>query len=91
MTKSQLVDAIAARTGLTRSQSNAAIDAALETVEGVLGRGGEVTLSGFGKFSVVERGARQGVHPRTGESMQIEATRVPKFTAGSNLKQAVRR
>ena len=91
MTKTQLVDAIAARTGLTRKQSTDAIDAALGAVEDVLGRGGEVSLSGFGKFTVAERGARQGVHPRTGEPMEIAATRVPKFTAGSNLKQAVRR
>ncbi|HEV7884374.1 MAG: DNA-binding protein HU-beta [Solirubrobacteraceae bacterium] len=90
MTKSQLVDAIVARTGLTRKQSTDAIDAALGAVEDVLGRGGEVSLSGFGKFTVAERGARQGVHPRTGEPMEIAATRVPKFTAGSNLKAAVR-
>ena len=90
MTKTQLVDAIAARTGLTRKQSTDAIDAALGAVEDVLGRGGEVSLSGFGKFTVAERGARQGVHPRTGEPMEIAATRVPKFTAGSNLKAAVR-
>lgn len=90
MTKSQLVDAIAARTGLTRKQSAEAIDAALETVEDVLSRGGEVMLAGFGKFGVAERGARRGVHPRTGETMDIAATVVPKFTAGSSLKQAVR-
>ncbi|MEA2150458.1 MAG: DNA-binding protein HU-beta [Solirubrobacteraceae bacterium] len=90
MTKAQLVDAIAARTGLTRKQSTDAIEAALGAVEDVLGRGGEVSLAGFGKFSVAERGARQGVHPRTGDPMQIPATRVPRFTAGSNLKNAVR-
>jgi len=91
VTKSQLVDAVAARTGLTKKQSADAIDAALEAVEGVLERGGEVTLAGFGKFGVVERGPRKGVHPRTGETMDIAATVVPKFTAGSALKQSVRR
>jgi DNA-binding protein HU-beta len=91
VTKSQLVDAIAARTGLTKKQSADAIDAALETVEDVLGRGGEVTLAGFGKFGVVARAARTGVHPRTGEKMNIAAAVVPKFTAGSALKQSVRR
>ena len=90
MTKTQLVEAIASRTGLTRKQSTDAIEAALGAVEDVLGRGGEVSLAGFGKFTVAERGARQGVHPRTGEPMAIAATRVPKFTAGSNLKAAVR-
>ncbi len=91
MTKSQLVDAVAARSGLSRKQSAEAIDAALDTVEDVLGRGGEVMLAGFGKFSVAERAARQGVHPRTGETMNIAASVVPKFTAGSSLKQAVRK
>jgi DNA-binding protein HU-beta len=91
VTKSQLVDAIAARSGLTRKQSSEAIDAALEIVEDVLSRGGEVMLAGFGKFGVAERGARRGVHPRTGETMEIAATIVPKFTAGSSLKQAVRK
>jgi DNA-binding protein HU-beta len=91
VTKSQLVDAVAARTDLTRKQAAEAVDAVFETVEDVLSRGGEVALAGFGKFGVAERGARQGVHPRTGESMEIPATRVPKFTAGSNLKQSVRR
>jgi DNA-binding protein HU-beta len=91
VTKAQLVDAVAARTGLTRKQSTEAVDAALDVVEDVLSRGGEVMLAGFGKFSVAERGARHGVHPRTGETMQIAATVVPKFTAGSSLKQAVRK
>jgi DNA-binding protein HU-beta len=90
VTKSQLVEAIAARTGLTRKQSADAIEATLSAVEDVLGRGGEVSLAGFGKFTVAERAARQGVHPRTGDPMQIPATRVPRFTAGSNLKNAVR-
>jgi DNA-binding protein HU-beta len=90
VTKAQLVDAIAARTGLTRKQSTDAIEATLSAVEDVLGRGGEVSLAGFGKFTVAERAARQGVHPRTGDAMQIPATRVPRFTAGSNLKNAVR-
>jgi DNA-binding protein HU-beta len=90
VTKAQLVDAVAARSGLTRKQASEAIDAALDTVEAVLSRGGEVMLAGFGKFSTAERAARQGVHPRTGETMNIAATVVPKFTAGTSLKQAVR-
>ncbi|MGH2942044.1 MAG: HU family DNA-binding protein [Solirubrobacteraceae bacterium] len=90
MTKTQLVDAVQARTGLTRNQSTEAVDAVLDTVQEVLGRGGEVALGGFGKFSVAERGARQGTHPRTGEPMDIAATRIPKFAPASALKQAVR-
>ena len=57
----------------------------------VSGYNGYGALAGVGKFSVAERAARQGQHPRTGEAMDIPASRVPKFTAGSNLKQAVRR
>lgn len=90
MTKSQLVDSVQTRTGLTRKQSADAVEAVLETVQEVLGRGGEVALTGFGKFSVSERGARIGKHPRTGEAMEIAATRVAKFAPASGLKQAVR-
>ncbi len=90
MTKSELVDQVADRTGLTKSDTARAVDAVLETVEDALRRGSDVTLSGFGKFHVGERGARQGVNPRTGERIQIAASRVPRFTAGSGLKSAVK-
>jgi DNA-binding protein HU-beta len=90
VTKTQLVDSVQTRTGLTRKQSAEAVEAVLETVQEVLGRGGEVALTGFGKFSVTEREARTGTNPRTGEPMEIAATRVPKFSPASGLKQAVR-
>lgn len=90
MTKTQLVDAVQSRTGLTRKQSADAVEAVLDTVQEVLGRGGEVALAGFGKFSVSERAARIGKHPRTGEAMEIAATRVPRFSPASGLKQAVK-
>ena len=90
MTKSELVNQVADRSGLTKSDSARAVDALLETVEDALRRGSEVTLSGFGKFHVGQRGARQGVNPRTGERIQIAASRVPRFTAGSGLKAAVK-
>ncbi|MCW3015064.1 MAG: family DNA-binding protein [Solirubrobacterales bacterium] len=90
MTKSEFVDQVAAQAGLDRKQAADAVDAVLAVVENALAQGGEVTLTGFGKFHVAERGARQGVNPRTGESMQIAATSVPRFTAGSSLKKAVR-
>jgi DNA-binding protein HU-beta len=90
VTKSQLVDSVQARTGLTRKQSAEAVEAVLQTVQEVLGRGGEVALTGFGKFSVSERGARTGRNPSTGDPMQIEASRTPKFSAAAALKQAVR-
>ena len=90
MTKSQLVDSVQTRTGLTRKQSAEAVEAVLDTVQEVLGRGGEVALTGFGRFSVTERDARIGKNPRTGEALDIAATRIPKFAPGSVLKQAVR-
>ena len=90
MTKSEFVDQVASGSGLSKGEAGKAVDAVLETIEDTLKRGGEVNFSGFGKFSVAERGARQGVHPRTGDPIQIPATRVPRFTAGSNLKNAVR-
>ena len=90
MTKSEFVEHVAQKSGLDRGQAGKAVDAALEVIEETLTRGGEVTISGFGKFHVAERGAREGVHPRTGEPIQIAASKVPRFTAGSGLKKAVK-
>lgn len=90
MTKSELVDQVAARAELTRQEAGRAVDALIATVEDALRRGSDVTLSGFGKFQVSERGARAGVNPRTGERIEIAASRVPRFTAGSGLKAAVK-
>jgi len=90
VTKSELVDQVADRAELTRQDAARAVEAVLATVEDALRRGSEITLSGFGKFHVGERGARQGVNPRTGERIQIAATRIPRFTAGSGLKSAVK-
>jgi DNA-binding protein HU-beta len=67
-----------------------AVDAFLETIESTLRRGSEVSFSGFGKFSVSERSAREGRNPATGERIHIAASRVPKFTPGASLKKAVR-
>jgi DNA-binding protein HU-beta len=90
VTKSELIDQVADRAELTKQDAARAVDAVLATVEATLRRGSEITLSGFGKFHVGERGARQGVNPRTGERIQIAASRVPRFTAGSGLKSAVK-
>ena len=90
VTKSELVDQVADRADLTKQDASRAVDAVLATVEDALRRGSEVTVSGFGKFHVSERGARIGVNPRTGERIQIAASRVPRFTAGSGLKSAVK-
>src|SRR5437588_12604490 len=90
VTKSEFVDQVADRAGLSKKDAAEAVDAVLETIEGTLGRGGEITFSGFGKFSVSQRSAREGRNPATGERIQIAATRVPKFSAGAGLKKAVK-
>ncbi len=89
MTKQEFVDQVASRANLDKKQAAEAVDAVLETIQEALERGSDVTFSGFGKFSVAERGARQGVHPRTGQPIDIAASRVPRFSAGSGLKKAV--
>ena len=90
MTKQEFVDQVATETGLSRAEAGRAVEAMLGVIEDTLQRGGEVSFTGFGKFSVAERGARQGVNPQTGERIQISASRVPRFSPGSALKTAVR-
>jgi DNA-binding protein HU-beta len=91
MTKSEFVDQVAQRTGLSKRDAAAAVDAFLDTVEDTLKRGGEVQFTGFGKFSVSQRAARQGVNPRDpgGAKIQIAARRVPRFSPGAALKSSV--
>ena len=90
MTKSEFVDHVAAKGDLDKKDAAAAVDAVLGVIEETLARGGEVSFSGFGKFHVAERGAREGVHPRTGRADPDRASKVPRFTAGSGLKKAVK-
>lgn len=90
MTKADFVDKVAAESGLSKKDAGSAVDAFLGCVEGALRSGDEVTFTGFGKFHVAHRGAREGRNPRTGETMTIAASRVPRFTAGSGLKKAIR-
>lgn len=90
MTKSEFVDQVAAKAGLSKTDAAGAVDAALETIEGALTRGDDVSFTGFGKFTVAHRGARQGVNPQTGQRIQIAATRVPRFSAGASLKKSVK-
>ena len=90
MTKSEFVDQVASRSGLSRKDATTAVDAALQTIEDALSRGSDVSITGFGKFHVAQRDAREGRNPSTGEKMQIKASRVPKFTAGAGLKQALK-
>jgi DNA-binding protein HU-beta len=90
VTKSEFVDAVSTRADLSKKDAADAVDAVLNTIEGTLKGGGEVTFSGFGKFHVAQRGAREGRNPQTGERMQIAASRVPRFTAGAGLKKSVK-
>jgi DNA-binding protein HU-beta len=89
MNKSELVEAIHKDAGLSKAEAARAIDSFLSTVTKTLKKGDEVILTGFGKFSVVKRAARQGVNPQTGEKVKIKASKAPKFSAGATLKQAV--
>ena len=90
MTKQEFVKAVAQKSGLADRDAQKAVDAFLETITDTLKDGGDVNFTGFGKFSAANRAARQGVNPRTGERVQIAATTVPKFSAGSQLKAAVK-
>ena len=90
MTKQEFVDQVAAELRPLEGRRRLAVDAVLETIQSTLQRGGEVSFTGFGKFTVADRGARQGVNPQTGERIQIAASRVPRFSAGSALKKAVK-
>jgi DNA-binding protein HU-beta len=84
-----MIDNVAQDTGMSKKDAETAVDSVLQTIQATLTRGGEVNFTGFGKFHVAERGARQGKHPRTGEPIEIAASRVPRFSAGAKLKQAV--
>ena len=90
MTKSEFVDKVASSSGLSKKDADNAVNAVINTIEESLRSGEDVNFTGFGKFHVAERGAREGRNPRTGESMQIAATKVPRFTAGSGLKKAIK-
>jgi DNA-binding protein HU-beta len=87
MTKNELAEQVASRTGLAASQARQAIEATIESVSEELARGGEVSLAGFGKFSVSHRAARQGRNPSTGQTIQIAASKAAKFSAASALKK----
>jgi DNA-binding protein HU-beta len=90
MTKSDFVDKVAQQSGLSKKDAANAVDAVISSIEDALKSGEDVSFTGFGKFHVADRGAREGRNPRTGETMTIAASRVPRFTAGSGLKKAVK-
>jgi len=90
MNKAELIEAIASKSGLTKKDSGAALDAFIETVTETLAKKENVALIGFGTFATSERAAREGVNPSTGAKIQISATTVAKFKVGAKLKEAVK-
>ena len=89
MNKNDLISSVAADSGLSKADATKAVDAIFDNIEKSLKRGNEVRLVGFGTFSVADRKASTGRNPRTGESIQIPASKQPKFKAGKGLKEAV--
>lgn len=90
MTKAELIDKIASSAALSKADATKALDTTLNAVKASLKKGQKVTLVGFGTFSVVKRKSRKGRNPRTGQVITIPAAKVPKFSSGKALKDAVR-
>jgi DNA-binding protein HU-beta len=91
VTKQEFVEKVATKSGLNRREAAEAVDAFLDSITDALKNGEDVAFTGFGKFSVQNRAARQGVNPRNpSERVHIPASKVPKFSAGSQLKSAVK-
>jgi DNA-binding protein HU-beta len=89
MNKSELIDAVATSSDLPKAQAARAVDAMIDVISSALKGGDQVTIVGFGTFLVREREARSGRNPRTGETIQIPASKMPSFKAGKGLKDAV--
>lgn len=89
MNKAELIDAVSAKSGLTKADTDRAIKALLDTVSETLAKGDQIALVGFGTFLVRERQARSGRNPRTGETISIESAKIPAFKAGKALKDAI--
>jgi DNA-binding protein HU-beta len=90
MTKAELIDKIASGTGLSKADASSALDSTLTSIRLALKKGQKVTLVGFGTFSITKRKSRKGRNPRTGDVITIPAAKIPKFTAGKSLKDAVK-
>lgn len=89
MNKGELVDTLAEKAQVTKKQADAVLSAALDTIVEVVARGDKVTLVGFGSFESRDRKAREGRNPKTGDKMDIPATKVPAFSAGKSFKERV--
>lgn len=90
MNKTELVAAVAAKAELSKKDADAAVTALFDAVKDALADGDKVSVVGFGTFAVKERAARTGLNPRTKEAIEIPASKVPSFKAGSALKDAVK-
>ncbi|MEE9364491.1 MAG: HU family DNA-binding protein [Cellulophaga sp.] len=89
MNKTELIDAMAADSGITKASAKKALESFLGNVEGSLNKGNRVSLVGFGSWSVSRRNAREGRNPQTGKTIQIAAKNVVKFKAGAELAKSV--
>ena len=89
MNKAELIEAVAARSGLGKAEAGNAVESVFEIIGNQLRQGDSVSVVGFGQFSVSNRAARTGRNPRTGEEISIAASRAPKFKAGKQLKDTV--
>lgn len=90
MNKSELVSSVADKAGLSKKDADKAVAAVIDSVVEALSKGDKVALVGFGTFEVHSRNARTGLNPRTKEKIEIPATKVPAFKAGSQFKEAVK-
>jgi len=89
MTKEDIIEAVAVK-GCSKKEAADIVNEVFGTITKTLAKGEDVTITGFGTFSVRKRAARMGVNPRTGEKINIAASKVPKFKAGKGLKEAVK-
>ncbi len=89
MNKTELIDAMAADSDISKAAAGRALDSAIDTITKALKKGDTVTLVGFGTFKVTKRAARTGRNPQTGKALKIPARKAPGFKAGKGLKDAV--
>ncbi|MBU1104304.1 HU family DNA-binding protein [Candidatus Parcubacteria bacterium] len=90
MTKTELVDVVAQKGGMTKAAAGRAVDAVIDAITKALSKGEKVTVTGFGTFEVRPRAARMGRNPQTGATLHIPATKTPAFKAGKALKESVK-
>ena len=91
MNKGELVEALAEAWELPKAQAGRNVEALLDLIVATLNKGDKVAITGFGTFSVSKRAARKARNPRTGETIKVAATKVPKFSAGATLKESVQK